>query len=240
MGLPIPQHVAVIMDGNGRWAKLRHLPRIAGHQQGVSAVRECISAAIDQNVKFLTLFGFSAENWKRPVSEINELMVLLGFYLHHERALLQEKEIQFRVIGQRDRLTPEIIEQIDILEDLTKGNNKLQLTLALSYGSRQEIIHAIQQIVDQEIKNPSTTYPVIDENRFSQFLWTSGIPDPDLIIRTSGEKRLSNFLLWQSAYSELIFLDVLWPDFSKEDFVKAIHTFQKRQRRYGMINEFES
>ncbi|MBL0337715.1 MAG: isoprenyl transferase [Rhodospirillaceae bacterium] len=240
MGLSIPQHVAVIMDGNGRWAKSRQLPRIAGHQQGVLAVRECISAAISQKVKFLTLFGFSAENWKRPVGEIKELMGLLGFYLQHERQLLQEKDIQFRVIGQRDRLTPEIMEQVDILEDVTKNNKKLQLTLALSYGSRQEIVQAIQQIVEQRLQYPSITHPMIDEHMVSQFLWTSGIPDPDLIIRTSGEKRLSNFLLWQSAYAELIFLDVLWPDFSKDDFIKAIHTFQQRQRRYGMINEMES
>lgn len=240
MGLSIPQHVAVIMDGNGRWAQSRQLPRIAGHQQGVLAVRECISAAISQKVKFLTLFGFSAENWKRPVGEINELMGLLGFYLQHERQLLQEKDIQFRVIGQRDRLTPEIMKQIDILEDITKNNKKLQLTLALSYGSRQEIIQAIQQIVEQRIKYPSVAHPMVDEHIVSQFLWTASIPDPDLIIRTSGEKRLSNFLLWQSAYAELIFLDVLWPDFSKDDFIKAIHTFQRRQRRYGMINEMES
>ncbi len=224
------------MDGNGRWAKARNLPRIAGHQQGAHAARECIIAAIDQQVRYLTLFGFSAENWKRPASEIKDLMSLLAFYLNSERQLLLEKNVRFRVIGEREKLEPDLNNQINLLEEETKNNTSLDLILAISYGSRQEIIRAAQKLIEYNKITSLYKDNLFTEKDFTRFLWTSDIPDPDLIIRTSGEQRLSNFLLWQSAYAELLFLDVLWPDFTRKDFAASIDVFQKRQRRYGMVD----
>lgn len=224
------------MDGNGRWAKARNLPRIAGHQQGAHAARECIIAAVDQQVRYLTLFGFSAENWKRPVSEIKDLMSLLAFYLNSERQLLLEKNVRFRVIGEREKLEPDLNQQILLLEEETKNNTSLDLILAISYGSRQEITQAVQKLIEYNKITSLYKDNLFTEKDFTGFLWTSDIPDPDLIIRTSGEQRLSNFLLWQSAYAELLFLDVLWPDFTRKDFAASIDVFQKRQRRYGMVD----
>lgn len=227
-----PRHVGIIMDGNGRWAQARRLPRIAGHRQGAEAVRVAISAAVDLGVAYLTLFGFSAENWKRPRSEIADLMGLLRLYLRKEIDELDERGVRMRFIGQRDRLAPDIVELIDDAEAQTVNNSTLNLTVALSYGARQEIAAAARVLAEKAVAgelNPDE----INEDALAGYLETAGVPDPDLIIRTSGEKRVSNFLLWQSAYAELIFVDTLWPDFSKADLEEAIDEYHRRERRYG-------
>lgn len=227
-----PTHIAIIMDGNGRWAKSRGLPRTAGHRQGAESVKTAIKAAMELNVSYLTLFGFSSENWQRPADEVDELMGLLRRYLKSEMSNLHEKGIRLRVIGDRARFDDDIITLIDRAEELTRANTKLNLTIALSYGSRAEITSAAralaQQVVDGKL-NPAD----IDENKLSNELYTTDIPDPDLIIRTSGEKRISNFLLWQAAYAEFVFLETSWPDFSKQDMENAIAEFQQRERRFG-------
>lgn len=227
-----PLHVGIIMDGNGRWAQARRLPRIAGHRQGAEAVRVAISAAVDLGVAYLTLFGFSAENWKRPRSEIADLMGLLRLYLRKEIDELDERGVRMRFIGQRDRLAPDIVELIDDAEARTVNNSTLNLIVALSYGARQEIAAAARALAEKAVAgelDPSE----INEDALAGYLETAGVPDPDLIIRTSGEKRVSNFLLWQSAYAELVFVDTLWPDFSKADLEEAIDEYHRRERRYG-------
>lgn len=229
---PPPVHVGIIMDGNGRWARARRLPRIAGHRQGAEAVRVAISAAVDLGVAYLTLFGFSAENWKRPRSEIADLMGLLRLYLRREIDELNERGVRMRFIGQRDRLAPDIVALIEEAEARTGNNSTLNLIVALSYGARQEIAAAARALAEKAVAgelDPSE----INEDALAGYLETAGVPDPDLIIRTSGEKRVSNFLLWQSAYAELVFIDTLWPDFSKADLEEAIHEFHRRERRYG-------
>jgi undecaprenyl diphosphate synthase len=227
-----PTHVAIIMDGNGRWARHRGLPRIAGHRRGVDAVREAIAGAHDSGVRFLTLFGFSSENWKRPVGEISDLMQLLRHYLRGEIAELHRHGIRLRVIGDRSRLQPDIVAMIDGAEDMTRRNESLNLTVALSYGGRGEIVAAARRVAAAVAKG-EMSIEQIDEESFGGFLSTSGIPDPDLVIRTSGEQRLSNFLLWQSAYAELFFVDTLWPEFTRGDFQAAVREYQRRERRYG-------
>ena len=227
-----PLHVGIIMDGNGRWAKARGLPRIAGHRQGAEAVRVAISAAVDLGVSYLTLFGFSAENWKRPRSEIADLMGLLRLYLRREIDELDERGVRMRFIGQRDRLAPDIVELIVEAEAQTAHNSTLNLIVALSYGARQEIAAAARALAEKAVAGALSPAD-IDEDALAGYLETAGIPDPDLVIRTSGEKRVSNFLLWQSAYAELVFIDTLWPDFSRADLEEAIHEFHRRERRYG-------
>jgi undecaprenyl diphosphate synthase len=224
------KHVAIIMDGNGRWAEMRGLSRIEGHREGTKRVGDIIQASLELNLKALTLYIFSTENWQRPRAEIDALMGLLEFYLRREMKRLAEDNIIFRAIGDIKRL-PEIIQNlISEFESLTKDNTGMMLIGALSYGGREEIIRAVKRILRNGV-NPES----IDEKTFDNYLYTKGIPEPDLIIRTSGEIRLSNFLLWQSAYSELYFTETLWPDFTKDKFIEAIHEFSKRERRFGNI-----
>ena len=233
---PPPVHVAIIMDGNGRWAKAQGLPRTAGHQRGAQAAKEVVKSAVGMGVSYLTLFGFSSENWKRPESEIKELMGLLSFYLKKEIAELNEQGVQFRVIGERERLGQEIVSLIENAEKLTAGNTRLKLTVALSYGGRAEITAATRRVAE-EVAAGRLRAEDIDEAEFARHLFTADAPDPDLLIRTSGEQRISNFLLWQLAYAELVFLDTLWPEFSGEDFENAVREFQSRERRYGATGE---
>ena len=230
--LPPPAHVAIIMDGNGRWAKARGLPRIAGHRRGGDAVRRSVMAAGELGISYLTLFGFSSENWKRPADEVDDLMTLLRHYLRGEVAELHRNNVRVRVIGDRERLAPDIVTLIDNTEALTAGNTGLRLSVALSYGGRAEIAGAARRIAEAALAGrlePSQ----VDETLFTRYLLTADMPDPDLVIRTSGEQRLSNFLLWQTAYSEFVFIDTLWPDFTKADLERALSEFHGRERRYG-------
>ena len=231
-GVSLPAHVAVIMDGNGRWAASRHLPRIAGHREGARAVRRTIDAAIQAGVGWLTLYAFSSENWRRPVTEVLDLTGLLRHYLRTEIAELKANGVRMRFIGDRERFDPDIQRDLAQAERDTTHNARLNLTIALSYGARGEIVAAARAAAEA-IAAGKLAPEDLDETRFASFLSTAGMPDPDLIIRTSGEQRLSNFLLWQSAYAELIFLDVLWPDFSREHFDAALTDFARRERRFG-------
>ena len=230
--LPPPVHVAIIMDGNGRWAMARGLPRSAGHKRGAESVRKSVKGAILNGVSYLTLFGFSSENWKRPPDEIRDLMGLLRLYLKSEIKDLHKEGVRLLIIGDRVNLDKDIIEIIHSSEEMTKNNTRLTLIIALSYGGRAEIIHAAKQI-GKDIAQGDLQISDIDEDTLSERLFTKDIPDPDLLIRTSGEQRLSNFLLWQCAYTEFIFVDTLWPDFAEADFESAIKVFQNRERRYG-------
>lgn len=227
-----PGHVAIIMDGNGRWAKARGLPRTAGHKKGVDAVRRTVEAARELGIGTLTIFSFSSENWRRPEEEISDLMGLLRFYLRSEVAELHRGGVRLRVIGDRTRLSEDINRLIDNAEALTRDNRTMTLVVALSYGSRLEIVHAARRLAE-EVAAGRLSPDSIDEDALSARLYTSDIPDPDLIIRTSGEKRISNFLLWQAAYAELVFVDTLWPDFTKRDLEAAIEEFHRRERRFG-------
>ena len=228
----IPSHIAIIMDGNGRWAKARGLPRIAGHKEGAGAVRMAIESAIKYGVRYLTLFSFSSENWKRPIDEVNDLMGLLRRYLRSEIAELHKNGVRLRVIGDRLDLSSDIINLIEDCEKRTANNTTLDLIIALSYGSRNELINAFK-IIAEKIIVGDIKVDEINESAISSYLDTSDIPDPDLLIRTSGEKRVSNFLLWQLAYAELIFIDCLWPDFGEAEFENAIFEFSRRERRFG-------
>ena len=228
----IPVHVAIIMDGNGRWAKARGLPRAAGHAQGAEAVRRTVKAASDLGIRYLTLYGFSLENWKRPAKEIADLMGLLRLYLRKEIAELHREGVRIRFIGDRSMLAQDIIALIDMSEEKTRANTKLDLVIALSYGSRQEITAAVRELA-REVAAGDLSADSIDENMIQGRLYTADMPDPDLIVRTSGEQRISNFLLWQSAYAEFVFTDVLWPDFSREKLEVSIEEFSRRERRYG-------
>ncbi len=230
--LPPPAHVAIIMDGNGRWAKARGLPRVAGHRRGGEAVRRTVTAAGELGIPYLTLFGFSSENWKRPADEVDDLMGLLRHYLRGEVAELHRNNVRVRVIGERERLAPDIVNLIDNTEALTAGNTGLRLSVALSYGGRAEIAGAARRIAEAAIAGRLAPAE-IDEAVFARYLLTADMPDPDLVIRTSGEQRLSNFLLWQTAYSEFVFIDTLWPDFTKADLERALSEFHGRERRYG-------
>jgi len=229
---PEKLHVAIIMDGNGRWAKGRGLPRPMGHRAGIEAVRRTIAAAGKANVGYLTLYSFSAENWRRPAAEIGELMSLLRFYLRSELANLHKENIRVRIIGERKKLPTDIVELIEHAEDLTQDNRALVLTLALNYGGRQEITAAARGLA-KAVERGQLQADAIDEHVLQSFLFTGGMPDPDLVIRTSGEKRISNFLLWQSAYAEYVFMDVLWPDFDEPHLLQAIDEYRQRDRRYG-------
>jgi len=229
---PVPRHIAIIMDGNGRWAQARGLPRIAGHRHGAEAARRAVTAAAEVGVPYLTLFGFSSENWRRPSGEIHDLMGLLRHYLRGEIAELHRNGVRLRVIGELGRLDPDIIEMIERAEAMTRDNARITVTIALSYGGRAEIVAAVRAIA-QRVQSGSLAAAAIDEDCFTRYLFTAGLPDPDLLIRTSGEQRISNFLLWQSAYSEFFFTKTLWPDFSKHDLEEAIDEFCGRDRRYG-------
>jgi undecaprenyl diphosphate synthase len=228
----IPSHVAIIMDGNGRWAEARGLPRLAGHREGAVAVKSTIESAIKYGVRYLTLFSFSSENWKRPLDEINGLMGLLRRYLRSEIAELHRNGVRLRVIGERLDLASDIVNLIEDCERQTVNNTTLDLVIALSYGSRKELTNAFKIIAQKSISG-DIIVDEIDETTISRHLESGDIPDPDLLIRTSGEKRISNFLLWQLAYAELIFVDCLWPDFSEEEFENAISEFSRRERRFG-------
>jgi undecaprenyl diphosphate synthase len=230
----IPRHVAIIMDGNGRWAKARGLPRIAGHRRGADAVRNAVRAAGELGVRYLTLFGFSSENWRRPSDEVADLMGLLRHFLRAELAELHRQGVRIRIIGERKRLPADVCSLIEQAETTTRDNTFLDLVVALSYGARAEIVSAARQLA--EAAKAGTLDPAaIDETLFARHLATADIPDPDLLVRTSGEKRVSNFLLWQCAYTEFVFLDVLWPDFGREAFESAIAEFGRRERRYGAV-----
>jgi len=220
------------MDGNGRWAKARGLPRIAGHKRGAEAVRRSVNGAAELGIGYLTLYGFSSENWKRPAAEVDDLMGLLRLYLINEIEELHRNGVRLRVIGQRDRLGPDIVNLIEDAERRTAANRGLNLTVALSYGGRAEIAGAARQIAE-EVRAGRLDPASVDEDLFARHLLTRDIPDPDLLIRTSGEKRISNFLLWQCAYAELVFLDRLWPDFTRDDLEFAIREYHGRDRRYG-------
>jgi undecaprenyl diphosphate synthase len=229
---PLLRHIAIIMDGNGRWAKARGLPRIAGHRRGAEAARRAVTAAAELGVPYLTLFGFSSENWRRPSTEIQDLMALLRHYLLGEIAELHRNGVRLKVIGELGRLAPDIISLIEHAEAVTRDNTRITLTIALSYGGRAEIVAAVRAIAAQ-VARGSLAADAVDEDCIARHLFTADIPDPDLLIRTSGEQRISNFLLWQCAYSELVFTKTLWPDFSKSDLEQAIDDFCGRERRYG-------
>ena len=231
---PGPRHVAVIMDGNGRWAQARGMFRTAGHRSGMEAVRRTVEAARALGLPYLSIFGFSAENWGRPVEEVEELMLLLRLYLRSEIADLHKNGVRLRVIGERSRLAPDIINLIEHGESLTQENTTLNFTVALSYGGRQDVVQAARRLAAEAVAGKITP-DSIDQDAISKHLWTADLPDPDLVIRTSGEQRISNFFLWQSAYAELVFLDTLWPDFSKADLEYAIREFRRRDRRYGAV-----
>ncbi len=226
------QHIAIIMDGNGRWAKSRKLPKFAGHKKGADAVRGIVEKCADLDIKYLTLYAFSSENWNRPPEEVNDLMGLLQIYLKNEIDELHEKNIRISFIGSRDRLSKGILKLIDHAEEKTRNNDKLRLTLALNYGGQEEIVTAVKKVAQKVVKG-EIDISDIDESLVANNLYTCDMPEPDLIIRTSGEKRLSNFMLWQAAYAEFVFLDVLWPDFSDESLLDAIDEYCKRDRRYG-------
>jgi undecaprenyl diphosphate synthase len=226
----LPRHVAVIMDGNGRWAESRHLPRVEGHRAGTEAVRETVETAARLGVSVLTLYAFSMENWKRPDSEVSALMGLLKHYLRLELNTLLKNDIRFRVIGEPSRLNSEIRRELESAEARTRDNRGMVFNIALSYGGRAEIVEAARRAIRQGIDADA-----LDEATFASLLYTAGQPDPDLLIRTSGELRVSNFLLWQIAYAEIWVTDALWPDFRARHLLEAIVDFQKRDRRYGAI-----
>ncbi len=223
----IPKHVAIIMDGNGRWARKRGLPRSMGHKKGAEAAKRIVEYAVDSGVEYLTLFGFSSENWARPEDEIQELMKLLRHYLRSQTAEFHKKNAKLSVIGDRSAFDQDIVELIENAEKLTKDNDAIHVLIALNYGGRQDIVQAVERIIDQK--------PDDIESALSRNLLTAGVPDPDLLIRTSGEQRISNFLLWQCAYSEMFFTQTLWPDFSQVDFSEALDEYAGRDRRYGAV-----
>lgn len=233
----LPKHIAVIMDGNGRWAKARGLPRTAGHKQGAEAARKIVKNAADLGIEYITLFGFSSENWSRPKSEIKDLMNLLRYYLRSETAELHKSGARLRVIGDRSALDSDIVKLIENAEELTRENDQITAIIALNYGGRQDILHAVKRIHDAHIGDELSIDTI--EAQFPGFLMTQGTPDPDLMIRTSGETRISNFLLWQCAYTEFVFTDVLWPDFGYEDLKRAVVEFGQRDRRFGAVKTSE-
>jgi undecaprenyl diphosphate synthase len=226
----LPAHVAIIMDGNGRWAAKRHLPRVEGHRAGIDAVRDAVESSARLGIGVLTLYAFSVENWKRPRTEVSTLMALLKRYLRLELDSLLENNIRFKVIGRPDELSADVREELALASQRTAANSGMQFNIALNYGGRAEIVDAARRLIQAGV--PAAE---VDEKRLSEFLYTAGQPDPDLLIRTSGEMRVSNFLLWQIAYSEIWVTDTLWPDFRCRHLLEAIVDYQKRDRRYGGI-----
>ncbi|MBT3524140.1 isoprenyl transferase [Flavobacteriaceae bacterium] len=231
----LPNHVAIIMDGNGRWAKKIGKKRAFGHENGTKSVRDCIDQSLRLGIKNLTLYVFSTENWNRPKFEVNALMDLLVYSLENERVNLIENGIKLNVIGELETLKDKAKTKLKSIISETKSNKKLNLNLAISYGSKQEIVNVIREI-SNKVKNNIISSKNIDENIINEHLYTRNLPNVDLLIRTGGEKRISNFLLWQIAYAEMYFTDLLWPDFKKEDFIDALDDYQKRDRRFGKIN----
>ena len=230
-----PSHVAIIMDGNGRWAKARGLPRSAGHERGVEALRRTVEAAGDLGIRYLTVYSFSTENWRRPVSEVNALFGLLRAYIRRDLARLKKDGVRVRIIGNRETLPPDILELVERAERETIDNSKFHLTVAFNYGGREELVRTMQSMAE-DVASGRLMPQQIDEARVSDALDTSEISDPDLLIRTSGECRISNFLLWQCAYAELVFMDVLWPDFGANHLREALDEFMHRERRYGAVS----
>jgi undecaprenyl diphosphate synthase len=226
----LPNHVAVIMDGNGRWAAQRHLPRVEGHRAGIESVREVVEGSARLGIRVLTLYAFSVENWKRPVTEVSTLMMLLKRYLRLELNTLLRNNIRFNVIGRADELAPDVRGELKMAEEKTADNRGMLFNIALNYGGRAEIVEAARRLIASGVAADE-----VDEQRFGDFLYTAGQPDPDLLIRTSGEMRVSNFLLWQIAYAEIWVTDTLWPDFRKRHLLEAVLAYQKRDRRYGGI-----
>ena len=233
----IPVHVSMIMDGNGRWAKERGKERIFGHFEGVESVRACVEAAVETGVKYLSIYAFSEENWNRPQAEVDGLMELMVKAMAAEMDKLDKNGVRFMVIGNRGRLAPKLNEVIDSCMAQTAANNKLTLIVFLSYSGKWDILQAAQKMVKEALEHPEAAERILnmEVDGFNPYLATAGIPDPDLIIRTSGENRLSNYLLWQGAYSEFLFVDTLWPDFRKNEFHAALESYAKRDRRYGKV-----
>jgi undecaprenyl diphosphate synthase len=230
----VPRHVAIIMDGNGRWAQSRGLPRAVGHRKGVEAVRRTVRAAMELGLQYLTIFSFSSENWSRPAAEIDDLMGLMRRFIRRDLAELHENGVRIGVIGERDRVDPELMAIIDDAVALTSANTALNLLIAFNYGARAEIAKAARRLAEQVIDGSMKPQDITPE-ALSAALDTHGVPDPDLLIRTSGEMRLSNFLLWQSAYTEFVFLDAYWPDFGREMLEQAIEEFRRRNRWFGGV-----
>ncbi|MGH7217068.1 MAG: isoprenyl transferase [Nitrospiraceae bacterium] len=230
----LPKHVAIIMDGNGRWAELRSLPRIAGHREGIKSVREMITVCLELGIHALTIYAFSQENWKRPIQEISSLMGLLEYYLSTERSKLIEQGVRLRTIGRLDSLPASALQWVRAAEQETAHLDRLHLTVALSYGGRAEIVDAVRDLL-HEAQDGKLQPEDVDESRIQQCLYTHDLPDPDLLIRTSGETRISNFLLWQLAYTELYFTPTLWPDFRRRELLLALLEYQRRERRFGRV-----
>lgn len=230
----LPRHVAIIMDGNGRWAEKKGLPRISGHHEGILSVREIVTTSRDIGIKVLTMYAFSLENWHRPQDEISDLMELLRQYLKLELPTMMENGIQFRTIGRIERLPWGVLEQINETEAATRDNKEMVLAIALSYSGRTEMVDAVRKMVEA-CEQGKLKPEDIDENCFGRYLSTADLPDPDLMIRTSGESRISNFLLWQVAYTELYFTKTPWPDFRSRDFLQALYEYQNRERRFGRL-----
>jgi undecaprenyl diphosphate synthase len=230
----LPRHVAVIMDGNGRWARQRHKPRVEGHRAGIDSVRDVVETSARLGLQVLTLYAFSIENWKRPATEVSTLMGLLKRYLRMELETLLKNNIRFKVIGRMEELPPDVQDELQRAMDRTQGQGGLLFNIALNYGGRTEIADAVKRLVADVLANGRAGAPV-DEATIASYLYTAGQPDPDLLIRTSGELRISNFLLWQIAYAEIWVTDVLWPDFRRKHLLQAVLDFQKRERRYGGI-----
>jgi undecaprenyl diphosphate synthase len=230
--LPVPRHVAIIMDGNGRWAKKRRLPRFAGHKQGIAAVNRTVRAAGDLGVEVLTLYAFSSENWRRPAAEIADLMGLLRHYIRAELDELAREGVKLRIIGDYRKLEPDLVALLDNAMERTEGNDRLTLAIALNYGAQDELLRVARRLM-REARAGEINPDSLDDAAFEARLDTAGLPRLDLLIRTSGEQRLSNFLLWQAAYAELVFVDTLWPDFDRAHLAAAIDTFGQRERRYG-------
>ena len=228
----VPAHVAIIMDGNGRWAQKRNLPHMAGHNAGMQAMKEIVKASSSLGVKHLTVYAFSTENWKRSIEEINGIFKLLILYIEKELKELHENNVKVRILGDYEKLPKNAVKSLERSLETTKDNTGLQFNIALNYGGRDEILRAVQKLAEK-VKDGSLSAEEITEAMLSENLYTAGIPDPDMIVRTSGEMRLSNYLLWQCAYSEFIFTDVLWPDFTREEYEKTIEIFQNRKRRFG-------
>lgn len=233
-GLVIPRHVALILDGNGRWAKKRGLPRSAGHKQGCATVEKIVEDAARLGIEYLTVYGFSTENWKRSAEEVGVLMQLFRYYLKRLLKIAKANDVRVKMIGDRTRFDKDIIEGINRLEEETRNNSGMTFIIAVNYGGRDEITRAFRKML-VDVKMEKLDRKDIDEEAVASYLDTAGIPDPDLLIRTSGELRLSNYLLWQLAYSEIYITDCLWPDFNKEELIKAVIQFNKRERRYGGV-----
>ena len=233
-GMVIPKHVAMILDGNGRWAKKRGLPRSMGHREGCVTVEKTVEIAARLGIEYLTVYGFSTENWKRSAEEVGALMQLFRFYAKRLLAMAEKNNIRVRMIGERNRFAPDIVEAINGLEEKTKENTGMTFVIAVNYGSRDEITRAVRKIMT-DVEKGKIAPEDMTEKVFASYLDTAGIPDPDLMIRTSGELRLSNYLLWQLAYSELYVTECLWPDFNKEELLNAIRQYNKRERRFGGV-----